>query len=81
MKLFKAAPFFTKFWNNYEKYYENETKFNYVYSRKKLSKIKDEVFIINLDEYKSIGTHGIVFYVNNNKVTYFDSFGVENILK
>ena len=40
-----------------QKYYENEPKFNGVYSRNNLSKIKDGAYIINLDEYKSIGTH------------------------
>ena len=36
---------------------------------------------MNLDEYSDIGTHGIALYVKNNVVTYFDSFGVENIPK
>ena len=39
------------------RYYQNEPKFNGVYSRKNVSKIKDEARIINLDEYESIGTH------------------------
>ena len=34
-----------------------------------------EAYIINLDEYKSIGTHWTAFYMNDNNVTYFDSFG------
>ena len=38
--------------------------------------MKGGAYIINLDEYESIGTHCIVFYVNDNNVTYFDSFGV-----
>ena len=37
--------------------------------------------MINLDEYKSIGTHWIAFYDNTDNVTYFDSFGVERIPK
>ena len=32
-------------------------KFNGVYSRNNLPKIKDGAYVINLDEYKSIGTH------------------------
>ena len=28
-----------------------------------------------------MGTHWIAFYVNDNNVTYFDSFGVEHIPK
>ena len=41
----------------------------------------DGAYIINLDEFKSIGTHWIVLYVNGNNATYFDSFGVEHIPK
>ena len=62
-----------------QKYYQNEPKFNGVYSRNNLSKIKDGAYIINLDEYESIGTHWIALYVNAKNVTYFDSFGVEHI--
>ena len=62
-----------------QKYYQNEHKFNGVYSRNNLSKINDGAYIINLDEYESIGTHWIAFYVNAENVTYFDSFGVEHI--
>ena len=40
-----------------------------VYSGNKLSKIKDGAFVINLDEYKSIGTHWIALHVNDNNVT------------
>ena len=54
---------------------------NGVYSRNNLPKIKDGAYIINLDEYKSIGTHWIALYVNGNNIIYFDSFGVEHIPK
>ena len=40
-----------------QKYYQNEPKFNGVYSRNNLPKIKDGAYVINLDEFKSIGTH------------------------
>ena len=61
-----------------QKYYENEPKFNGVYSRNNLSKIKDGAYIINLDDHKSIGTR---WFVNAKSVTYFDSFEVEHIPK
>ena len=61
------------------KYYQNEPKFNGVDSRNDLFKIKDGAYIINLDEYESIGTHWITMYVNAENVTYIDSFGVEHI--
>ena len=38
-------------------------------------------YVITLDEYKSIETHCIALYVNADNVTYFDSFGVENVPK
>ena len=64
-----------------QKYYQNEPKFNGVYSRDNFTEIKDGAYIINLDEYSDIGTHWVALYLNNdnNVVTYFDSFGVEHI--
>ena len=63
-------------------YYQNEAKFNGVYSRNNLPKIKDGAYVINLGEYASIAIHWIALYVNNNNnVTHFDSFGVEHIPK
>ena len=38
-------------------YYQNEPRFNGVYSRDNLTKIKDGAYVINLDEYFDIGTH------------------------
>ena len=64
-----------------QKHYQNECKFNGIYSRNNLPKIKDGIYVINLDEFKSIGTHQIVFYVNGNDAIYFDSFGVQYIPK
>ena len=61
--------------------YQNEPRFNGVYSRDNLPKIKDGTYVINLDEYSDIGTHWIALYVRDNDVTYFDSFGVERIPK
>ena len=43
--------------------------------------IKDWAYVINLDEYSDIGTHWVALYVNNNDVTYFDSFGAERVPK
>ena len=58
---------------------ENEPKFNGVYSRNNLSKIRDRAYKIYLDEYDSIGTHWIALYSYTKNVTYFDCFGVEHI--
>ena len=63
-------------------YYENEPRFNGVYSGDNLPKIiKNESYVIKLDEYADVGTHWIVLYVKNNEVIYFDSFGVEHVPK
>ena len=64
-----------------QKYYENEPKFDGVYSRNNFYEIKDRTYTINLDEYESIGTHWVALFVNDNDVTYFDSFEVEHISK
>ena len=64
-----------------QKYYQNKPKFNGVYSRNNWTKIKDEAYIINLDEYISTGTHWIALYVNTKNVTHFNSFGIEHIPK
>ena len=64
-----------------KKYYQNEPRFNDVYSRDNLPKTNDEAYVINLDEYSDIGTHLIALYVLNNSVTYSDSSEVEHIPK
>ena len=61
-----------------QKYYQNESRFNGVYSRDNLTEIKDGAYVINLDEYSDIGIHWVALYAINNDVTYFDSFGVEH---
>ena len=77
--IFNAASSFSQF--EIQKYYQNEPKFNGVYSRDNLTKIKDGAYIINLDEYSDIGTKWVALRVDNNDVTYFDSFSVEYIPK
>ena len=51
-----------------QQYYENEPKFNGVYSRNNLSKTKNGAYIIKLDENESVGTHWIALYVNDNNI-------------
>ena len=65
-----------------QKYYQNEPKFDAVYSRNNLPNIKFkayDAYAINLDEFRSIGIHWIDLYVNVNNIIYSDSFGVEHI--
>ena len=44
-------------------------------------KIKDEVYVINLDEYADVGTHWIALFCNRSEIVYFSSFGVEYVLE
>ena len=53
----------------------------FIVERDNLTKVKDGAYVINLDEYSDIGTRWVALYVQNNNVTYFDSFGVEHIPK
>ena len=46
-----------------------------------LPRIKDGTCVINLDEYSDIGTQWVALYVQNNDITYFDSFRIEHIPK
>ena len=64
-----------------QKYYQNEPRFNGVYSRDNFKKIKNGAYVINLDEYPDTGTHLAALYVQKNDLTYFESFGVEQIPK
>ena len=65
-----------------QEYYQNEPRFNGVFSRDNLTNsIKSGACVINLDEYHDIGTHWVALYVNNKTITYFGSFGVEHIPK
>ena len=54
-----------------QKYYQKEPKFNVVYSRNNLPKIKNGTYVIHLDEYESIGPHWIALYVNANNIVLF----------
>ena len=65
-----------------QKYYQNESRFNGVYSRNNLpEKIKDGSYVLNLDEYADVGTHWIALFCNRIEIVYFDSFGVEHVLE
>ena len=65
-----------------QEYYQNEPRFNGVFSRDNLpNSIKNGAYVINLDEYHYIGTHWVALYVNNKTIIYFDYFEVEHIPK
>ena len=52
-----------------QKYYENESRFNAVFSRDNLpNKIKDGAYVINIDEHEDIGTHWIALFCKKIKL-------------
>ena len=65
-----------------QKFYQNEPRFNDVYSRDNLPEIKDGAYEINLAEFSDIEIHWVALYVSKaNNITYFDSFRVKHIPK
>ena len=64
-----------------QKYYQNELRFNGVFSRDNLPKqIKDGAHVINLDKHIDNGTHWIaLFCKRKGEIVYFNSFCVEHI--
>ena len=65
-----------------QKYYQKKkSKSNGVHSRYNLPKTKHGVYIKNLVENESIGTHWIALYVNSENVIYFDGIRLKHIPK
>ena len=63
-----------------QKHYENDPRFNGVFSRDNMPKnMKDGGYIINLDEYVDVGTQWIALFCNKIEIVYFGSFGVEHV--
>ena len=61
-------------------YYQNDPRFTGVFSRNNLPKnIKDEAYVINLDEYADLGTHCTALFCSRNEIIYSNSFGVEHV--
>ena len=65
-----------------QKYYQNEPRFNGVFSRNNLpEKIKDGAYVINLNEYADVGTHWIALFCYRNEIVYFNNFDVSKEIK
>ena len=52
---------------------------NGLYLRNNLSKIQGRAYEINPEEYESTGKNWNALYLNDDNVSYFDSFGVKSI--
>ena len=64
--------------NNIEitNYFNAEPRFNGVLSRNNLPRIKEGVYVINLDDKNSKVTHRVSLFIDRNTAVYFDSFGI-----
>ena len=60
-------------------YFNYEPRFNGIFSKNNLPKIKDGVYVINFYDQKSKETHRISLFIDRNTAAYFDSFGIEYI--
>ena len=54
---------------------------DYFKNAKEFKNFKNGAYVINLDHSENTGTHWVVIFVKKCEVAYFDSFGVEYILK
>ena len=61
------------------KYFSYEPKFNGVFPKNTLSRIKYGVYVINLNDNGTNGTHYVSLFIERNPAVYFDSFGIEYI--
>ena len=65
--IFNAASPLNKFWNT--KYYQNEPRFNGVFSRDHPpKKIKNGTNVKKLDEYADVDTHWIALFSNRSEI-------------
>ena len=59
--------------------FSDEPRFNGVFSRNNLARIKDGAYVISLDDKNSKGTYWVSLFINKNVAIYFDSFGIDYI--
>ena len=53
--------------------FKYEAGFNVAFSRNNLLRIKDAVYVLNLDDE---GTYWVLLFADRNAAVYFDSFGI-----
>ena len=61
------------------KYSDHDCRFNGVFSKDKVSRIKNGAYVINLDDKQSKSIHCVSLFIERNTAVYFDSFGIEYI--
>ena len=62
------------------KYFNYERRFNGVFSRDNLPRMKDGVYVIILYDQQSKGTNWVSLFIDRNLEVYLYSFGIEYIL-
>ena len=55
----------------------NDCRFNDVYSRNYLPRIKDGAQVLNADDKQGKETHWLSLFMERNTVVYFDTFQIE----
>ena len=58
VRIFNTVSSFNSF--EIQKHHQDKSRFNVLYSRNGISKIKDGLYAINIDEYKSIKTNRFI---------------------
>ena len=64
---------------NITNYFYDKPRFNVVFSRNNLPRIKDWAYVINLDGRNGKGTHWISLIIHNDVAISFNYFGIEYI--
>ena len=64
---------------NINNYYNYKLRFDGAFLRNNLSRTRNGVYVINLDNEKSKRTHWVLLLIDINTIVYFDSFGIEYI--
>ena len=77
IKIYSSAPSLSNI--EITEYFNYVARFNGIFSRNNLPKIKDCGYVINLDDKKSTGTHWVSLFIDRNTAVYCDSFGIEYI--
>ena len=62
-------------------YFNYEPRFNGILSRRNLLRIKDETYVINLDDKNGKETHWVSLFTYRNAAVCIDSFGIEYIIQ
>ena len=60
-------------------YYSYKPRFDGAFLRNNLSRTRNGVYVINLDNEKSKETHWVLLLIDINTIVYFDYFGIKYV--